>query len=223
MTPGRLAASALVGGLFVVSGQLTTLNSMSQGELKPTRTVVANVITSRADPAVRIRVTSEFQYVGGQRFILKEVADAEQHLFADALANRTIKRLYWIQFEQYLQGRGGQYNYDSDAPLTKWNLALRVHVRKFAEPPAAGSDQHRVHQLLHAAGLRMPDAWVRVRLVYVPVDDKRQELMIIYLEPASSGELTAAERANLIARATSSLDITPAIAGARRRKSPLSF
>jgi hypothetical protein len=42
----------------------------------------------------------------------------------------------------------------------------------------------------------------------VPAHDRRQELMIIYLEPAGAADPTGAERAGLVQRAIAGLDIT---------------
>jgi hypothetical protein len=178
--------------------------------LQPARSVVGRVLTSRADPALRIRVDERFTYAGGQRFILRDVADAEQHFFVESLPGRdskAIRRLYWIQFEQYLPGRGGSYNYDADAALNAWGLALRTHVRRFVEPPSPGSDRFRVHEFLERTGYRVPDPSIRARLVFVPEANRRQELMIIYLEAAGSADPTDAERSNLIQRAIAGLQI----------------
>jgi hypothetical protein len=158
---------------------------------------------------LRLEVKAPFRYVGGQRFILQGVADAEQHLFVDTPPGETLRRLYWIQFEQYLPGRGGEYNYGKDAPLARWGLQWRTHVRRFADPPVAGSDRSRVYQLLEQHRLTLPNPSVRARLVYVPDTDRRQELMIIYLEAAGSADPTPVESAALIERALANLEITP--------------
>ena len=49
-----------------------------------------------------INVQRGFRYAGGQRFILKGVADAEQHAFAEAGVDGAIARFYWFQFESLL-------------------------------------------------------------------------------------------------------------------------
>ena len=204
-------AAVLLGcaaGMALLVTRLDAQRPGSSGELRPARVVSGNTVTSAANPAVRIRVNPSFRYVGAERFILRDVADAEQHLFADAPDGKTIKRLYWLQFEQYLPGRGGTYNYDSDTMLNAWGLPWRTHVRRFADPPAPDSDRRRVHDLLARAGLAVPNPSVRARLVYVPRDDNRQELMIIYLEPAGATEPTTAERDALVQRAIAGLEIT---------------
>jgi hypothetical protein len=102
----RLTAVAVATILLAVTvdGQ----GAAPSAELKPTRAVTNSVLTSSSDPAVRIRVDQAFRYIGAQRFILREVADAEQHVFVDSAGGK-VTRMYWIQFEKYLPGRGGTY------------------------------------------------------------------------------------------------------------------
>jgi hypothetical protein len=183
-------------------------SSQPAANLQPARTVAGNVLTSRLNPAARVRVDKAFRYVGGHRFILRDVADAEQHFFVVAGADGVVQRLYWIQFEHYLPGRGGVYDYSKDVPLSAWGMTLRTHVRRFVEPPAAGSDRQQVHQFLSRSGLTMPATFVRARVVYVPGEDRRQELMIIYVERDSGRDLTTEEQASLVQRAVRGLEIT---------------
>jgi hypothetical protein len=204
----ELARMSTIVSTLSVTAALTLSGSQAATgaqNLEITRQVTRNVLTSTV-PALQIRVESPFQYVGGQRFILRDVADAEQHVFVDADASKVIRRMYWIQFEQYLPGKAGEYNYDSDAAQSAWGLSWRVHVRRFADPPAAGSDRERVHQLVERHGFSVPLPFVRARLVHVPASNKREEVMIIYLEPAG-GEPSAADRQSLTARAMKGLHL----------------
>jgi hypothetical protein len=188
----------IVGALVMVCG----------AQPQPARTVSDNVLTSRADPAVRIQVAPGFKYAGAQRFVLRDVADVEQHFFAEADSRGAFKRAYWIQFEQYLPDRPGEYSYDSDEPMNMGGLPVRVHVRRFTEPPAADSDRRRAFDLLAKAGFSVPTPSNRVRLVFVPEQNKRQEVMTIYLEPAGASDPTPDERKALIQRAMEGISIT---------------
>jgi hypothetical protein len=64
-----------------------------------------------------------------------------------------------------------------------------------------------VHDLIARAGLTVPSPSVRARLVYLPTDDRRQELMIIYLEAAGAAEPTDVEAGALIQRALAGLEL----------------
>jgi hypothetical protein len=80
----------------------------------PERKVESNVITSERDPAVRIRVPNSAQYVGADRWVLYGMADCELHAFVYADAQKSVQRLYWVQFEGYLPTRPElKYTYDS--------------------------------------------------------------------------------------------------------------
>jgi hypothetical protein len=209
--PHHLAIAVLLAPLAAYSSHLIpSLAPDLQGTSVPERSVAANVLISRANPAVSIRVAAAFKYVGAQRFILRDVADAEQHVFVDAapaVTPQAVLRMYWIQFERYLPGRGGTYDYSADAPRSEWGWPWRLHIRRFDAPAVIGSDRHQVDEMLRRAGYRVPTVADRVRLVYVPETDRRQELMIIYLEPAAADGGSADAREALLQRALADLHI----------------
>ena len=153
-----------------------------------------------------ISVQRGFRYAGGQRFILKGVADAEQHAFAEVDVNGAIMRFYWFQFESLLPAATGAYDYSKDTLVEFAGLDWRAQVRRYAARPAADGDQAALYKLFAARGWRTPLPAIRARLVYVPRADPRQELMIIYAEATpSSGQPTAKESADLIGRAQAGL------------------
>src|SRR6202008_433337 len=84
---------------------------------EPERVVSGRTLVSVSAPGVRVELAEPFRYVGGQRFALYDVADAEQHLFVEADASGLVRRLYWLQFEAYLPGKGGSYKYEGDTVL----------------------------------------------------------------------------------------------------------
>lgn len=153
-----------------------------------------------------ISVQRGFRYAGGQRFILKGVADAEQHAFAEVEANGAITRLYWFQFESLLPAATGAYDYSTDTPAAFAGLDWRAQVRRYTSPPDPDGDQAALYKLFASRGWRPPLPALRARLVYVPAEDRRQELMIIYAEAsASAAPPTAKESADLIGRAQAGL------------------
>lgn len=131
------------------------------------------------------RAGREFRYTGGQRFILKSVADAEQHFFVSAGTDGTIRRLYWLQAEELLPGRLGGYDYTSDSLRTLDTLPWWVSLRAVTGPPQAGSDRDATVKYLTAHGFTFPALAPRLRLVHVPEPRGRREFMVIYLEAAS--------------------------------------
>ena len=153
-----------------------------------------------------ISVQRGFRYAGGQRFILKGVADAEQHAFAEVGVDGAIARFYWFQFESLLPAATGAYDYSKDTVVEIAGLDWRAQVRRYAAPPEADGDQAALYKLFAARGWRPPLPALRARFVYVPAGDRRQELMIIYAEAAAAvTPPTAKESADLIARAQAGL------------------
>jgi hypothetical protein len=166
----------------------------------PERKVVGNVVTSQRDPAVRIALPKAVEYVGADRWVLYDVADCELHVFVEADsqkdAQKKIQRLYWIQFEGYVESRPDlRHTYDSPKHATVGGLDFYVDtwVRMKDAATQSGSDREHVEALVRAKGYRMPEAMAYVRLVHLLDKEKRKELMIIYGEDLAPTGFTAAE------------------------------
>jgi len=193
---------------------------------KPERQVQANVVTSKADPKIRIELPSSVQYVGADRWPLFDLADCELHVFVDATAQKRVQRLYWLQFEAYLPSRPELHH---TYPFTKTEILsgllfdVRARFGPGTDKPKPGSDGEHVQALLRAKGYEMPEGMMNVRLVHLLDNQKRKELMIIYAEDlqptgVSLGDLIpggkrAAEwpslEADLIGRAKQSVKLMP--------------
>lgn len=169
----------------------------------PERVVSGRTLVSSEAPAVRIELAEGFRYVGGQRFVLYHVADAEQHLFVDVDASGLVRRLYWLQFEGYLPGKDGRYEYEGETvmlgPLT---FVGNSAARSTTSEPRPGSDGARIRELLRAKGYRLPPEMLWQRLVHLTDESKRRELMIIYMEDLAAG------RNGLLARAREGLRLS---------------
>jgi hypothetical protein len=151
------------------------------------RHVHGHVLASPSDPAVQITFTPPFKYVGGQRFTLYGVAEAEQHFFVQAGADGQIERFYWLQFEHYLPGNNHHYDYSGLPGKSDINGYLFVHDSAIfsdyaAEQRKPDSDGAKAIALLAKAGLRLPAPMARIRMFHLPDDIHRSELMIIYGE-----------------------------------------
>jgi hypothetical protein len=149
-----------------------------------------------------IQIGAPFRYVGGSRFILRETADAEQHLFIIADANKTIQRLFWVQIERLLPARSGAYNYGADSAIILHGFKLFANATTYTTAPEPLSDRARAFASLASAGYRVPDGARRLRLIFLPEQPARREVMIIYLETATE---TNAGGDSLVARAQRSI------------------
>jgi hypothetical protein len=132
----------------------------------------------------RVQVAPAYRYLGGQRFILQETADAEQHFYARADSSGKILQLYWFQVESKLPGKGAGYNYGRDSLITINDVPFAVSLREArteADPPP-GSDGAAMMDFVRAAGLVFPPMGRPLRMVHTAKPGARQELMVIYLE-----------------------------------------
>lgn len=178
----------------------------SAAPLAPQRSVRGNTLRVDLPGLATIQVQRDFRYAGGHRFILKGVADAEQHAFAATDAAGAIERFYWFQFESLLPSARGAYDYSKDAPLTLAGLPWHTQVRRYTSPPDEAGDQAALYRLFAARGWRPPLPALRARIVHVPDTPRRSELMIIYAEATTaSAPPTAQESAELLQRAQAGL------------------
>ena len=163
------------------------------------RKVEGQVLASADMPVVRLTFDKAFKYVGGQSFILYDVASAEQHFFVDADAQGRVKRFYWVQFEGYLPSNTHAYDYKADKTVNIGGLdfiadAYARNIKTNSGRP--DSDGSRARAFLEGKGYRMgSDDVVMQRLVHLVDKAKRNELMIIYTEDLSSMGLSAADLA----------------------------
>lgn len=161
----------------------------------PDREVKGNLLISNSDPAITIQVPRSAVYLGAERWDLYGVADCELHLFVEAYPDKTVKAMYWIQFEAYLPTNEHAYDYSKDAPVI-------IGGRSFSKSssfgptnntPRAGGDGERTRQMLARAGYKLPAERMSVRLVHLLDESRRKELMIIYAEDLAPSGYTSAQ------------------------------
>lgn len=159
------------------------------------REVKGRTLRSTHTPAVELDLGKTFKYVGGQKFVLYDVANAEQHFFVDADKDGRIKRMYWVQFEGYLPTNNHTYNYKGSKEVTidGLNFIADAWARNVKENPGRpDGDGARGRAFLESKGFRLAsDETLAQRLLHFIGEDKRNELMIIYLEDFSTQGLSA--------------------------------
>ena len=159
------------------------------------RTVDGNTITSSATPAVRLVLDEALDYGGSQNITLSTTTRAEQHIFVEADDDKRIRRLYWLQFEGKVDGRGRPYDYSSDPVVEIAGKDFHVNYRFY--PPSGfagprGSDGDQARQLIESKGYTFDPDLGRVRLVWLLGEPPLDELMIIYVESLAPHGLTVA-------------------------------
>jgi len=156
----------------------------------PDRSVEGTTLTSGHDPAVQLQLPDSVVYVGTERWTMKTYADdVELHAFVDTDPGKTVRRLYWLQFEAYLPTHPEyHHSYDSTRHATLGDLDCLVDtwVDATGTKDDPDSDSAHLHGLLAAKGYVLPAAMMSVRFVHL-MDGARKELMFIYSEPVPDG------------------------------------
>jgi len=137
-------------------------------------------------PGIRLDIDTTLHYVGSQRWILYNVAQAEQHLFVQRSAEG-VQRFLWVQFEEYIPSSNGRYDYSKDAPVSAFGRELRTSKQLWNVPtiePRPESDGAYSRKLLREHGITLPPQMLYERFIYLPDTTRRRELMVIYAERA---------------------------------------
>ncbi|HYY97837.1 MAG TPA: hypothetical protein VE642_04555 [Pyrinomonadaceae bacterium] len=158
---------------------------------KQTRVVRGQVLTSTYLPPIRIRFDKGFKYVGSQKFILYERAQAEQHFFVDADARRRIRRMYMLQFESYLPGVDAKYDYAAAETVKLGGEDYIVNAESVPNVAAAlaqspQSDSARAVEFLKGKGYSVGESVRFQRFVRLVDESKRSEFIMLYVEDAGA-------------------------------------
>jgi hypothetical protein len=87
----------------------------------------------RSLPSVDLSFSSDFRYAGGQRFVLYQIADAEQHFLVDADENKRVRRFFWVQFEHFLPSNREHYDYKPLRQTTIDDLTFICDSKLYAD------------------------------------------------------------------------------------------
>ena len=180
--------------LFGLSAMVMSCFLMAAAKA-PEREVKGNRVISRSAPAIEIQVPRSAVYLGAERWDLYDVADCELHLFVEAYPDKTVKAMYWIQFEAYLPTNEHTYDYSEDEPVTFGGRPFwkSSNFGPTNNTPRAGGDGERTRQMLSRAGYKVPAERMSVRLVHLVDESRRKELMVIYAEDLAPSGYTAAQ------------------------------
>lgn len=150
------------------------------------RHIKRQTITSLDAPAAGLTFAKGFKYLGGQRFTLYGVAEAEQHFFVKTAEDGSIQKFYWVQFERYLSNNTHTYNYTQDRTVQLGGLSFSYDTSAYSDYAGMNrnpaSDGAAASALLIKNGLTFPKNMARLRMFHLPTADHRSELMIIYGE-----------------------------------------
>ena len=179
--------------IFIVVTALFSVPALfSQTDQKPVRRVSKQTLMSDISPAVKIRFDKKFKAAGSQDFVLYDRADAEQFFFVEA-ENKKIKRMYMVQFEGLHSDAKGSYEYDEPQSVViggerYFSNAEFVPDGSLALKAVPDSDIARAAKFLSEQGFVLMKSLRYQRFVKTVGTDKRNEIIILYIEESSSAE-----------------------------------
>jgi hypothetical protein len=138
-----------------------------------------------------MRFDKRLKYVGSQKFVLYERAQAEQHFFVDADARGRIRRMYMLQFEGYLPGIDASYSYEVKETVKLGGEDYIVNVESVPNVKAAlgqqpESDSARAVAFLEGKGYSVGESVRYQRFVRLVDESKRSEFIMLYIEDAGT-------------------------------------
>lgn len=156
--------------------------------LAQTREVQGQILTSIYLPSIRVKFEDNFKHIGSHKFVLFQKTQAEQFFFVDVDNERRIKRMYWVQFENYLPNVDATY----DDPVTKTltidgqtylvnPVSIPPNLPEVIMVPPESVSAHAVTFLL-SKGYRLGTHLGIQRLVRLVDDARRNEFIIVYIE-----------------------------------------
>jgi hypothetical protein len=173
------AVSQPIAALLAVASVAVTIEAQATPY-----TVTSGRVVSAMQPTIRLDVDTSLAYVGSQRWILYDVARAEQHLFVQKVGN-DVRRVLWVQFEEYIPSSNGKYDYSKSKPISAFGRELRTDKELWTVPTTEArpeSDGAHARQLLRDHGITLPAHMLYERFIYLPDSTRRRELMVIYAE-----------------------------------------
>lgn len=192
-------------------------------EKLPKRSVDGNVLTSNKLPEIEITVNEEFSFIGQFDFEIiassdeypehlqgKPVAAGERYIFATMDENRSINKLFIVQFEGFLPANEFIYNYNFSSADSIGGNKYRHNTwfydsKKLAQENPNGEGA-KTRTFLEGKGFILEDEFMMSRFVGLASDDRKNEIIIFYhemLNKTTGESLDEYENSSSIAKAKS--------------------
>lgn len=151
--------------------------------------VDGQIIHSKKLPPINIGVANEFKYIGKFAFEIDSLATGERFVFADA-DQKNVRRLIIFQFEQFLPTTDEIYRYSFDNALVLGNHKFKQNTFAYSNAAALRNSPNREGALtatfLTGKGFSVEDEFMLSRYVTLGNADRKSELIIFYIENAST-------------------------------------
>lgn len=147
------------------------------------RKVDDNILTSEDQPAIKVKVSDDFVYLGRLEFVLYSVAEVELFVFVNADAQHRVSGMFIAQFEGYLDSNAHVYNYPA-AKLVKLHsheFILDTFVYTIAQDMEnPESDSARTLNFVLENGYILPREAISSRFVRL-LEGRRRELLFSHM------------------------------------------
>ncbi len=174
---------------LIVLGLFPAAYGQTETPLQPERTVKDNILISTALPEIRVQVADAFVYLGKFEFTIKGIAYGERHVFIDE-SDGKVERLFIFQFEGFLPDNTHTYNYSFAQAETLGGYRFRQNTWAYSNaeselknPKGEGALTAR---FVRSKGFELEDELMMSRFLMVPDEARRHEMILFYLENASS-------------------------------------
>lgn len=161
------------------------------------RRVSGGILVSDSMPTIKLKIDPALRSVGSQTFTLYDRAKVNQFFFVEAKGKK-ISRMIMIQFEGFLPGVAGSYDYNEPKTVEIGGEKYFSNAESIPDVPAAlqslpGSDIARAAEWLGIRGFSLPKSLRYQRFVRTVDAEKRHEIIILYVEdtePIKAGDLS---------------------------------
>ena len=202
--------SILVFSILLLLAACNNQNKIAKSESN--RYVEGNQLISKSLPKITIKIASEFYFVGRFDFVIKAmseeyeeslrgkpVAEGERFVFAkvDPSIPNLAQKLFIVQFEGFYENLDLTYNYDLSKENqmgdfkyrnNTWFYNNKENISQYPEAEAA-----KTFQLLEEKGLKTKDEVLMSRFVTVVDENRKNEMIIYYLEFAEDNDFSLVE------------------------------
>ena len=149
----------------------------------PQRAVQGQVLHSPGLPELTIRVSADLTYLGRLSYDVRDVAEAEEYVFATTVAGK-LQRAFVAHFEQFRPSNDHFFEYPQLQMATIGQheyLHQTWAIRQFDlfTVPA-------MQEFLRARNLTAEASWLIDRYVRVVDEARKHEVILFYLEAAST-------------------------------------
>ncbi len=172
-------------------------NSPQNESLK--RSVENNILISNELPKIKIKVDDEFSFIGNFDFEIiassdeysedmlgKPIAEGERFVFAVSDSNSAVEKLFIVQFEGFLSHIDLTYNYNFENAgfigENKYRHNTWFYDAKKSALENPKNEGAKTRDFLEDKGFKLEDHFMMSRFVGLASDDRKNEIIIYYLE-----------------------------------------